>query len=178
MRYDERVRNDGSGAPGRCQVECQRAWRSAVGALAPRLCWIAIASAASAAHGQTPPAPKASPFDGRWAVSLVCPDVRDKQGAPVTGYIINLFATVKDGHLAGQDGKPGQPGSMAMAGRIEEDGSAEITVNGLTGGSEYSIGRIPPGSPYGYRMRGTFTPAGGKAVRTELRPCEATFFRE
>ncbi|WP_186406465.1 hypothetical protein [Candidatus Accumulibacter aalborgensis] len=60
---------------------------------------------------------------------------------------------------------------------IRADGIAEINANGLTGNPDTTLGRVSPSTPYSYRMRGTFTQVSGKAPRIELRPCEATFFK-
>jgi hypothetical protein len=115
-------------------------------------------------------------FDGHWAVSLVCEDVR-YNGKLARGYTINFFGDVKDGRLKSQAGEVGLPGSLTMVGIIHADGAAEINVNGLTGNPDMTVGNVQRSTPYSYRMRGTFTAESGKATRIELRPCEATFFR-
>jgi len=116
-------------------------------------------------------------FDGRWAVSLTCEDVQDKR-ALVKGYTFNFFADIRDGKLMAQYGQSGLPSSLTMAGVVQRDGNVEITVNGRTGNPEYTVGRVQPSTPYSYRMRGKLTDTSGKATRIELRPCEATFFRQ
>ena len=115
-------------------------------------------------------------FDGHWAVTLICEDVTDG-GKLAKGYTYNFFSDVKDGQLSGQKGQIGTPASLTLLGVIKADGSAEINANGLTSNPDYTVGRSRPGSPYSYRLRGSFTPTSGKATRIELRPCEATFFK-
>ena len=135
-------------------------------------------------QGSTPaPASPASPvlattaFDGRWAVTLVCDDLQYKEKL-VKGYTHNFFIDVKAGQLQGQYKQAGTPGSLSMVGNIQADGTAEIDANGQTSNPDMAVGRTTqPGTPYSYRMRGTFTPSSGKATRIELRPCEATFFK-
>ncbi len=125
------------------------------------------------------PAPSASSttaFDGRWAVSLVCEDVRES-GKFAKGYTANFFADVKAGQLQGQYRQVGTPASLTMVGVIHADGTVEINTNGLTGNPDLTVGHVQSGTPYSYRMRGTFTPSSGKATRIKLRPCEATFFK-
>lgn len=115
-------------------------------------------------------------FDGHWAVSLICEDFRDKQKL-AKGYTYNFFIDVKNGQLTGQHGQIGMPASLTMLGDILSDGSVEIIANGLTGNPDMAVGHSKPGTPYSYRMRGAFTQSSGKATRVELRPCEATFFK-
>ena len=136
--------------------------------------WLAaVAIAPSYATAQS----MSTAFDGRWAVSLTCEDVQDKR-ALVKGYTFNFFADIRDGKLMAQYGQSGLPSSLTMAGVVQRDGNVEITVNGRTGNPEYTVGRVQPSTPYSYRMRGKLTDTSGKATRIELRPCEATFFRQ
>jgi hypothetical protein len=129
------------------------------------------------------PAPSATPvstsstaFDGRWAVTLVCEDVRDK-GSLIKGYTNRFVVDVQQGRLTGQRGQVGRPDSLTLDGFIQADGTAELKANGLTGNPEYSVGHVQASAPFAYRLRGTFTNRSGKATRIELRPCEATFFK-
>jgi hypothetical protein len=115
-------------------------------------------------------------FDGRWAITFICEDVPDGNKI-AKGYTLNFFTDVQDGKLTGQDGKIGQPGYLSLVGVIMADGSAEIDANGLIGNPQSALGRVNPGSPYSYHLRGTFTPTSGKATRIGVRPCEATFTR-
>lgn len=125
----------------------------------------------------TAPSPNSSTaFDGRWAVLLVCEDVKDKGGL-IKGYTNRFFVDVREGRLKGQRGKVGQSDSLTLDGVIQPDGTAEINANGLTGNPDYSVGRVQSSRPFAYHLRGTFSQRSGKATRIELRPCEATFFK-
>jgi len=124
----------------------------------------------------TPSSTSSAAFDGHWAVSLVCEDVRDK-GKFVKGYVFNFFSDIKDGRLTGQYGQIGLPSSLTMVGVIQADGTAMINANGLTGNPDATVGNLQPNTRYSYRMRGTFDSVSGKATRIELRPCEATFLK-
>ena len=121
--------------------------------------------------------PGSTAFDGRWAVSLVCEDVQDK-GTLVKGYTFNFLADISAGKLVGQHGQSELPGSLTMVGTVRQDGSVEIAVHGRTGNPEYTVGRVQPSTPYSYRMSGKLTERSGKAMRIELRPCEATLFKQ
>ncbi|MDO9309852.1 MAG: hypothetical protein Q7V04_12380, partial [Deltaproteobacteria bacterium] len=116
-------------------------------------------------------------FDGRWAVSLICDDF-ERNGSLAKGYTYDFFADVKDGKLLGQYGKTGQPASLTMIGVITKGGNVGINAHGRTANPKYSVGKLQPNTPYSYRMRGKFTQSSGKAKRIEIRPCEATFFKQ
>jgi hypothetical protein len=116
-------------------------------------------------------------FDGRWAVSFICDDVKNN-GSQAKGFTFNFFVDVKEGKLMGQHGKLGKPSSLTMIGEIKKGGAVEINAHGRTGNPEYSVGQAKPSKPYSFRMRGKFTQNSGKATRLELRPCEAAFFKQ
>ncbi len=137
---------------------------------------VAAGAAASIANAQSPPVSPSTAFDGRWAVSLVCDDVRDN-GTFAKGYAFDFFVDIRAGRLTGQYGQPGLPASLTLTGTVAEDGTAEISAQGRTGRSEYTVGHVQTSTPYGYHMRGSFTGTAGSATRTELRPCRAAFSR-
>ena len=124
----------------------------------------------------TSPSISSTAFDGKWAITLVCEEVRYKE-LLIKGYTYRFFIDVQEGRLTGQRGQAGQPESLTLNGFIQADGTAEINASGLTGSPDYSVGHVQASTPYAYRMRGTFTQSSGKAKRMELRPCEATFFK-
>ena len=117
-----------------------------------------------------------SDFDGKWAITLICESIRNKE-ILIKGYTYRFFVDVEDGRLSGRRGEVGQAESLALTGFIQADGTVEITANGLTGNPDYSVGHVQASTLYSYHMRGTFTKASGRATRIELRPCEATFFK-
>jgi hypothetical protein len=61
---------------------------------------------------------------------------------------------------------------------IQPDGNVDITASGRTGRPYHSVGGMNSGSPYSYQMRGKFESSFGRATRTTLRPCEATFTKD
>lgn len=116
-------------------------------------------------------------YDGQWAVSLSCDDFTSN-GIVAKGYLLSFLVDVKDGRLIGQFGKQGKPASLVMFGIIKPGGSVDITTQGRTGKSEYTIAHVAPNRLYSYRMRGTFSGNTGRATRLGIRPCEATFFKQ
>jgi hypothetical protein len=138
-------------------------------------CLGAAAVACATARAQTLTSQVA--FDGRWSISLTCDDVREKS-ALIKGYTLNFFGDIKQGRLTAQYGEAGLPSSLTIGGLVAEDGTAELTAQGLTGKPEYTVGQVQPSTPYSYRLRGKFTPTGGRASRIELRPCVAIFTKQ
>lgn len=117
-----------------------------------------------------------NPFDGRWAVVLICPDTTDRSGL-VKGYEYTFTVAIREGAIQGEYGAPGHSASVSYSGRVSDDGTLEITAIGNTGQSEYSVGKVVRGTRYGYTMIGKLTGSEGEATRRELRPCTAKFAR-
>jgi len=136
----------------------------------------APSAAAATAAATIPSATASKAFDGHWQVSLVCEDVRENEKL-IKGYTYRFFVDVQNSRLVGLRGQAGLPGWLTFDGFIQADGTAEIDANGLTGNPDTTVGHVSSGTPYSYRMRGTFAKGSGKATRLELRPCEAMFFR-
>ena len=132
---------------------------------------------APAAPAAPPPTSSSAPFDGLWAVTVDCP--RTSAGSTgAEGYVLHFFAKVKDGVLHGQRGNQGEPDSLTLAGKILPDGSAAITVRGLTGDPKHTVNREAKGFPYGWRATALFDGSRGIGKRTELRPCDLNFVKQ
>jgi hypothetical protein len=111
-------------------------------------------------------------FDGIWNVTVHCPAY-----GGASGYTLRFPAQVKDAVLAGQFGTPGQPGSLALAGRIEPDGNASIDARGMTGDAKYAANQVGKGANYSYRVEARFDGTRGGGDRTETRPCSLSFLK-
>jgi hypothetical protein len=118
-----------------------------------------------------------NPFDGRWATKLVCDDTTGPKGF-VKGYTWEFDVIVEHGKLNGQYGTIGSPGSGTFIGQVNNDGTADLKAQGLTGRTDYTVGKVARGTPFDYPMNGKFSGSSGHATRTKLRPCEATFTRQ
>jgi hypothetical protein len=114
------------------------------------------------------------PFDGRWATTLVCEDTTGPKGF-VKGYTWEFDVIVEHGNLSGQYGTSGTPGSGTFIGQVNGDGTVDINAQGLTGKTDYTIGKVARGTPFDYPMNGKFSRSTGHATRTKHRPCVATF---
>jgi hypothetical protein len=132
----------------------------------------ALARQRLAGVAQQARAPDLGRFDGAWNVTVECPA---HQGA--SGYTIRLLAQVRDGELAAQQGGVGQPGSLALSGKIQPDGKASIDARGMVGDPRTAANRLSQGSPYAYRVDALFDGARGVGNRTEIRPCSLTFVK-
>lgn len=111
-------------------------------------------------------------FDGEWDTILSCPN---SNGA--LGYSFKFVSTVKNGLLHGEKGRRNEAGWLQLDGKILDDGSADLYVDGLVGAAPYAVGQRPAGSKYGYHVTSRFTDQAGSGTRVEGRPCTVTFNR-
>jgi len=111
-------------------------------------------------------------FDGDWDTILSCSNFN---GA--LGYSFEFVSTVKDGVLHGEKGEKGKAGWLQVDGKVLEDGTANLYVQGLVGAAPFAVGQRPAGSSYGYHLDSKFLEASGKGTRVEGRPCTADFVR-
>jgi hypothetical protein len=128
--------------------------------VAALLCIVPVAHAAEANRR----------FDGAWDTILSC---ANSNGA--LGYSFEFVSSVKDGVLHGEKGEQGKAGWLSLDGRILEEGSANLYVQGLVGAAPYTVGQRPAGSAYGYHLDSKFAVTSGKGTRVEGRPCTASF---
>jgi hypothetical protein len=110
-------------------------------------------------------------FDGRWFVTEVCQTTSD--GA--SGYTFHFTAEVTNGILHGENGVRNQPGWLSLDGKLQPDGTAVLAAVGLTGGSNFNVGRVMPKTSYNYHVNAHFEGIQGTGTRVELRPCSLTF---
>ena len=113
-----------------------------------------------------------SAFDGNWIGTVSCDNTNE-----ALGYQWDFTATVQQGRLHGIHGTLGQADSFELTGTIDPDGTAHFYGKGLTGKSNYNVGRVPAGVVYAYHANGTFTANHGQARRVETRPCTLDFYK-
>jgi hypothetical protein len=114
----------------------------------------------------------ASPFDGTWNVTLVCPPE-----AGAKEYTLRFQAQVKDGALYGQYGTKEQPPWQSIEGRIEADGSAILTGAGAVGNPELAMKYRRQGYGFTYKVNARFESNKGSGTRQGERPCTFAFVK-
>ncbi len=138
---------------------------------APLRLVLAALAVFSSAHVVT--AFAAGPYDGTWAVTIECPTAAD--GA--YSYTYRFDAKVTDSVLHGEHGTRNAGGWLILDGRIEDDGRAQISAQGLTGPPAYSVGRVERLTPYAYTIDAHFDARNGSGQRIELRRCDVLFVK-
>ncbi|MGA7220068.1 MAG: hypothetical protein WBX38_17260 [Candidatus Sulfotelmatobacter sp.] len=113
-------------------------------------------------------------FDGKWQTTVSCEASR---GA--LGYSYRFVSEVKDGKLRGLHGTEGEPSSLLIEGKVEDDGTGKLYATGRTGSKEYVPGRdTPRGTEYSYNIDAHFKDATGAGTRVEGRPCSFQFEKQ
>jgi len=115
----------------------------------------------------------AARFDGTWDVSLAC----EPHTVGVKPYTYEFSARVTGGVLHGEHGAKGAPSWLAIDGKIQPDGTALLSANGLTNNPQYSLQHVPPSTPYAYRIAARFGGTHGAGSRIEYRDCRYTFVK-
>ncbi len=113
-----------------------------------------------------------TPFDGAWSATVMCPAVAD-----ATGYTLRFPARVSEGQFKGENATAGSAGYLLLVGRIQRDGSALLTADGLVGNPRTAIGQLPTLTPYHYTATVRFAGSAGTGQRTSTRPCRLDFVR-
>ena len=115
-------------------------------------------------------------FDGTWIINEVC----DKR-APIWPAKSYQFAgTIKDGLFTYQYGADGSPASGIFEGKMETDGTGEISVRGFTGSTELDPLHRNPGTHFSYKIAIKLDGAlgSGAGVRTDTpRLCRSVWSR-
>lgn len=121
----------------------------------------------------------AEKFDGAWLTTQSCP-AKGKMEALVR----QIPSVIQDNNLRGEKGTPDQPGYEIIQGKIDENGNANLTVNGILANRTNAHGLFAhKGEPYSYTVKAHFEDAQGKGTRDtglgiESRPCDFTFAKQ
>lgn len=115
----------------------------------------------------------ASSFDGVWSVVQTCDPTEDGSRR----YTWRYEATVKRGHLVGQYRLKGQRPSLTLEGKIDPDGSAALTAEGLSANPDYTIWSAASQGRISLRVSALFEAASGTG-RTGVRGCRFTFSKQ
>jgi len=83
-------------------------------------------------------------FDGAWNVTMTCPPHIDADD-DAKGYTHRFAAEVQKSRIRGTHGKEGEPGWHFLHGRIDEDGSATLRLDGIVNNPRYAINEAERG---------------------------------
>jgi hypothetical protein len=118
-------------------------------------------------------------FDGTWRTKIVCPPKGSTEG-----FTWFLDSVVSGGNLRGARGTEGEPGSFVLTGKIEEDGSAKLTGDGIINNRKYARGVFAhKGEEYTWDVKANFKETDGTGLRNEGlgivgRPCTFEFTKQ
>jgi hypothetical protein len=119
------------------------------------------------------PAADTRRFDGTWTATISCTNASGARG-----YNVTVPSKINDGIFHAQRGIDGKPGWLTIEGKIEIDGSTELSVQGITDASAYTVGTVPPGTGFSYHIQGRFDGSSATGTRVELRPCNFTALKQ
>jgi hypothetical protein len=126
--------------------------------------------------GSPAAAQSATPFDGLWNVTLTCPPHDDDEDAK--GYVHRFPAQITSGEFRATHATEGQPGWHLLTGTIAQDGSANLTLEGIVNNPNYALNHAFRGKPYVYRVRAKFEASSGTGRRMGKRRCDFDFKRQ
>lgn len=119
----------------------------------------------------------ASPFDGKWSVTLDCPTHKTEKDF-ARAYKQTFAGEVKASQFRATHGRDGEPGWHLLHGPIGADGKAMLRLDGIVNSERHSINDAQRGKPYSYRVRAQFEPTRGTGERMGSRKCDFTFTRQ
>jgi hypothetical protein len=110
-------------------------------------------------------------FDGTWFVTVNAHQYENPDGSTALAWVMNFPAEVKNGVLHGEHGTKGAPAWLEIDGKIDADGTANLTVKGITKTSEHAAKRPRPGTPYEWQVIAQFKGrhGTGKTVGPRVR---------
>lgn len=111
-------------------------------------------------------------FDGNWDVTLNC-----STSGKAQGFTRPLVATVTNGVFHAEVEGPGGANRLEIDGQIPADGKTTLSARGTTGASTYTLGNVPPGTPYAFTVDAQFERSRGSGKRNEARPCNLVFVK-
>lgn len=118
-------------------------------------------------------------FDGNWLTTLTCPPKGNTEG-----YTLRIPSTIQSNNFHGEHGTAGQPGYLLIEGKINEDGTAKLSANGIVASRQYARGVFAhQGEDYGYDIKAQFQETTGSGVRNAGlgvvgRPCTMDFVKQ
>jgi hypothetical protein len=155
-------------------------WAALRVAAALSVCSIAFAQSTSSvtqtagAGGQ-----RSARFDGKWLTKLTCPAKGNTEG-----YTWQFGGVIENSNFRGEHGTAGEPGYLAIEGKIAEDGSVKLGATGIVASRKYARGIFAhKGEEYSYSIKAQFRETEGTGARSEGlgivgRPCTFDFVKQ
>jgi hypothetical protein len=118
-------------------------------------------------------------YDGNWQTKLTCPPKGETEG-----YTWQFPSVIQNSMFHGERGTAGEPGYLAIDGKIKDDGSAKLAANGIVASRKYARGVFAhQGEEYSYDIKAQFKETEGTGVRNEGlgivgRPCVFNFVKQ
>ena len=102
-------------------------------------------------------------FDGNWQTKLACPPKGDTEG-----YTWLIPSVIQNGNFHGERGTAGEPGYLLIEGKINEDGSAKLSANGIVASRKYARGVFAhKGEDYSYDVKAQFKDTEGTGAKSQ-----------
>jgi len=118
-------------------------------------------------------------FDGKWLTKLTCPPKGNTEG-----YSWRIPSNIQNNNFRGEHGTAGEPGYLLIEGKINEDGSARLSANGIVASRQYARGVFAhKGGEYSYDIKAQFKETEGTGTKSaglgiEGRTCTFDFLKE
>ena len=138
-----------------------------------KLFWLGLPLSAAVAMASPNESSLAASLDGNWDVVVAC-SAEPNGGKAFT---LRYKAEIRNSVIQGQHGTKDQPGSQSIAGPINPDGTAQLTVNGLVGNPEAAFKQRRENHYYNYQVNARFEGDKGSGSRQKDRACTFTFSR-
>lgn len=118
-------------------------------------------------------------FDGKWHTKLTCPAKGNTEG-----YTWEFDGAITNGLFHAERGTAGEPGYLAIDGKLGDNGKAKLSAQGIVASRKYARGVfVHGGTDYSYNIKAEFKDTTGTGVRDEGmglvgRPCEFEFTKQ
>ncbi len=102
-------------------------------------------------------------YDGNWQTQLTCPPKGETEG-----YTWQFPSVIQNSMFHGERGTAGEPGYLTIDGKINEDGSAKLSANGIVASRKYARGVFAhKGEDYSYDVKAQFKDTEGTGAKSQ-----------
>jgi len=102
-------------------------------------------------------------YDGNWQTKLTCPPKGETED-----YTWQFPSVIQNSMFHGERGTAGEPGYLTIDGKINEDGSAKLSANGIVASRKYARGVFAhKGEDYSYDVKAQFKDTEGTGTKSQ-----------